>query len=135
MAFHETHLIGRVQNECMCWLTFAILLMLARGCTCCRPISLDDFMEFMEMFEDMQSQKKAHLAGAGVVDEMFDMLKDYDAKVGQNFCVAFMSFRCYCLLLYFFPHLLTLIFICLRLSILYYIIPGRTRAIAPPLDH
>ena len=48
-----------------------------------RPISLEDFCEYMELFEANVATKKQFLAEAGVVDEMYTMLKEYEAVVSN----------------------------------------------------
>jgi len=46
-----------------------------------RPITLDEFCEFMLLYDTMMAQKEQFLGEAGVVDEMFNMMREYHARI------------------------------------------------------
>eukprot|EP00854_Cymbomonas_tetramitiformis_P001348 gene1348-1949_t len=46
-----------------------------------RPERLDQFCDYMEKQEEMRAMKKDFLTEAGVVDEMYDMLNEYEMKI------------------------------------------------------
>ncbi|KAI5062354.1 hypothetical protein GOP47_0022893 [Adiantum capillus-veneris] len=48
---------------------------------CARPVDLDGFVEFMKTYEVTMEKRKAVLAEASVVDEMYSLLSAYEVKI------------------------------------------------------
>ncbi len=71
------------------------------GPTQARPTALDEFMAYQVMHSKQVESKKAVLAAAAQVDDMYDMLAAYEQKVGapgRLYCVAMQLLGHYCTL-------------------------------------